>query len=104
MKLAGIPATPTLAPILLSQSVSSLTVQLTKITSTYDPIISYNLQIDNGLGDDFVNVGGFDTNSLLQTYVINQNIWRGLDYWLWYWAWNSIGWSGFSDILIAKAA
>lgn len=36
--------------------------------------------------------------------MINQNIWWGLDYWFWYRAWNSIGWSEFSDVLIAKAA
>lgn len=44
------------------------------------PIVSYELQIDDGLSGEFVSVQGFTTNSLLKTATITSGINKGRDY------------------------
>ena len=59
-------------------------------------IVSYELQMDDGLGGDFQSIIGFDSDSLLTTYTINTGIVKGRDYRFRYRAKNLIGWGSFS--------
>lgn len=43
-------------------------------------IISYNLQLDDGLGGAFINVGGYSPISMVTQYTITQNIVKGRTY------------------------
>lgn len=107
IKLAGTPATPLSAPTLIQAETDTtrITVQLSEVLNNgNDPIVTYNLQIDNGEGGAFINIAGYTTRSLLRTHTITQGISRGKDYRIRYRVGNTVGWSGFSDSLVAKAA
>lgn len=61
------------------------------------PIISYELQMDDGMNGDFYSIIGFDVNSLLTAYTITTGIVKGREHGFRYRARNSIGWGDFSD-------
>lgn len=107
IKLAGVPGTPTTAPTLIQSDTdtSRITVELAKVTNSgNDPIVTYNLQIDNGKGGEFTNIAGYSTRSLQRTHTISEGISRGKNYRIRYRVGNTVGWSDFSDNLVAKAA
>lgn len=60
-------------------------------------IISYEIQMDDGLSGDYVSIIGFDTNSLLTTYTITSGIIKGREHRFRYRARNAIGWGPFSS-------
>jgi len=60
-------------------------------------IISYELQMDDGMSGDFISIVGFDVNSLLTTYTIVNGIVKGRGHRFRYRARNIIGWGDFSD-------
>ena len=68
------------------------------------PIISYELNMDDGYGGDFSVIGGFDPYSLVTTYTITTNMTRGRTYRLRYRTRNGAGWSDYSTVLYATAA
>lgn len=107
IKLAGLPGKPSSPPILIQSETDTtqITVQMNQVTNTGgDPIFTYNLQIDDGKGGEFVSVAGETTRSLQTYYTITQGIVRGLHYRIRYRVGNSVGWSDFSDNLEALAA
>lgn len=107
IKLAGLPGDPTVAPIKDTDTTDTtqITVELTEVTDTgNDPIVSYNLQMDDGKGGDFINLSGYLTNSLQLTHTITEGIKRGVSYRFRYRVKNSAGWSGFSPISTYIAA
>ena len=67
-------------------------------------IISYELLCDDGLGGDYVSVGGLDPISLVTEYSITQGIERGRTYRLIYRTLNDAGWSDYSPALYALSA
>jgi hypothetical protein len=104
---AGVPdASATLAPTLLQQSDKFIKVQMPLIPSNKSgnsPIISYNLQMDDGLGGDFSSVAGFKINSMQTEYTLSQ-VKRGGTYRLRYRVLNRVGWSVYSPTLYALVA
>lgn len=107
IKLAGPPGKPTSAPVLVQEETDTtkITVQLGEVTDTgNDAILTYNLQIDDGNGGDFRSVAGDSIRSLQRTHTITSGISRGVSYRFRYRAGNSVGWSAFSDNLVAQAA
>ena len=68
-----------------------------------DEVISYSLEIDDGMGGDFNPVVGYSTDYLLFFYT-HEGVTRGTNYRLRYRAKNRIGWSEYSDIVYVLAA
>lgn len=98
--LAGVPRKPSSPPsTILSKTTSkSLFVQYT--TPDYDggsDILTYELQMDDGKGGDFVSLIGYEENYLKLTYIVEGNITKGKLYRFRYRTKNSVGWSLFSD-------
>ena len=60
-------------------------------------IISYELQMDDGLSGEFSSIVGYSVNSLLTAYTVTSGIVKGREYRFRYRVRNSIGWSDFSD-------
>ena len=101
IKLAGPPADPTTAPKNVSEGTDTTQIQVTLDAISdngNDPIVSYNLQMDDGSGGDFINLSGYTSNSLQLEHIITQGIRRGAGYRFRYRARNSAGWSNFSPI------
>jgi hypothetical protein len=77
--LAAVPDTPVSAPI----SDATITNE-SRIKVFYGPLIyannggsailSYELQIDNGIGGDFVSLIGADSESLETEFIFEQNV------------------------------
>lgn len=78
----------------LRRNCTSLHVKMPEVDDD-DYIVSYELQIDDGKGGDFVSVGGFDYNTKESEYEIG-NLTSGVSYRLRYRVCNSVGWSTFS--------
>jgi hypothetical protein len=94
--LAGVPNTPTLAPTLVQAetNITTITATLPLISDSdngYSPILSYQLDIDDGQGGSYSPVGGYDPYSLKTSYSITHGIMRGRTYRLRYRVANSIG-------------
>ena len=67
IKLAGSPADPTTAPknSFESTNTTKITIILDEVANNgKDSIVSYNLQMDDGCGGDFINLSEFKLNSL----------------------------------------
>lgn len=60
--------------------------------------------MDDGIGGDFVEIGGFTQNSLVTSYTVKEGIERGRTYAFRYRTLNGAGWSDYSPILYAIAA
>lgn len=72
--LANVPSTPTVTPYSNTAVTNTQEIQIliTAIAVTGDggaPITSYSLEVDNGMGGNFVPVYGVYTNSLSLTYT-----------------------------------
>ena len=66
-------------------------------------IISYELQIDNGLLGDFLSLGGLKEITMQTEYEIRDLV-LGRSYRLRYRVLNYVGWSAFSPTLFALVA
>jgi hypothetical protein len=67
-------------------------------------ILSYELQIGDESNGEFVSIVGYDSNSLLTTFLVTKSIVKGSYHQFRYRAKNTIGWgpySGESSILAA---
>jgi hypothetical protein len=62
------------------------------------PIVSYNIEIDDGFGGDFREVQGQTFNNLSLTGIVNTNIVSGVSYRLRYRARNEIGFGEYSEV------
>jgi hypothetical protein len=61
---------PVISPIqLIDKNYTSLHVEM-PLVSDDSSVISYELQIDNGLGGTFISVAGFVSNSMEREYII----------------------------------
>jgi hypothetical protein len=104
--LASIPAAPTAAPDsdLAQSSFEQLKISYSEVSDDGgSPILSYSLEIDDGLGGQFKSLYGetVDTMSLSTLY---KNVTRGLSYRARFRARNVIGWSDYSPIGFLLAA
>lgn len=107
--LAGVPEDPPSAP-----SSDTGVTDNSKIKVLYSPpltydnggseILSYELQMDNGLGGSFVSLIGYSSDSMETTYTITENIATGKMYRFRYRSRNVNGWSEFSPIAYIAAA
>ena len=61
------------------------------------PIISYELQMDDGMSGEFSSVNGIKINSLLTTYTVTTNVIKGRRHRFRYRAKNIVGWGPYSD-------
>lgn len=99
--LANVPDTPLTAPTsdIAISSYSRLKIDYATIAvNGGSPILSYSLEIDNGLGGDFIALYGIDTNTLSTTFTISSGIVRGRTYRVRYRARNVVGFSSYSPI------
>lgn len=99
---AGFPEPLTTAPVLLSKDAVMISVQL-PLASDNDSIFTYELQIDNGVGGQFVTFAGNPEYSMETRYTI-ENLVTGRTYRLRYRVLNFVGWSQFSPILFVHFA
>jgi len=67
-------------------------------------VISYSLEVDDGLGGDFTSLYGDVVNTMTLSYTYSLNIIKGSTYRARYRALNLIGWSGYSPIGYLTAA
>lgn len=108
MVLASEPDSPTTAPVndptVTSASVIKVTYGIPAPDNGNSPILSFALEMDDGLGGEFKKLVGFTSNSLLTTYTISNGIVKGREYRLRYRVRNAIGYSGYSPIAIVLAA
>jgi len=105
--LADVPAKPSAPPsTILSRTTSkSIYVQYTApSTDGGSDILSYELQMDDGKGGDFVSLIGGSENYLKLWFIVEGNLNKGTIYRFRYRALNSVGWSLFSDTGFIQAA
>lgn len=106
--LASVPVTPTDAPVKDSTVTSSSVIKVSYGTTPpfngNSPILTYSLEMDDGLGGSFSIIVGYTSNSLLTSYTISSNIVKGREYRFRYRVKNSVGWSGYSPIGFVLAA
>lgn len=75
--LADIPSNPTIAPTsdITVTSTNIIKIDYTVITSNGgSPIISYSLEVDDGMGGNFVPLFGVNTTSLSLTYTFTNGV------------------------------
>lgn len=106
--LAGIPAAPLVAPTNTSQSSTSISLSYNALTTTLEtggaPILSYNLQMDDGLGGAFTDLYGVTADTLITSYTVYGLV-KGRVYAFRYRARNIYGWnSDYSPIFRLRAA
>lgn len=68
------------------------------------PILSYELQMDDGLAGPFTSLVGFNTDSMATSYVATQGVVKGRYHLFKYRALNYIGWGPFSNAAAVLAA
>ncbi len=67
-------------------------------------IISIELQMDDGLGGDYMSVSGGIIDTLLTSMTITQGVVKGREYRFRYRCKNVNGWGAFSDVTYIRAA
>lgn len=67
-------------------------------------MLSYELQVDNGMGGEFTSLLGFESASLETSYTFEENVASGSIFRFRYRSLNVNGWSEFSPISNIKAA
>ena len=79
--LAGVPSKPTDKPVndltVTSDSRIKVTFANPPPNDNGSPILSYELQMDDGITGDFVSLVGYDSNSKLTTWTVSTNIIKG---------------------------
>ena len=68
------------------------------------PLISYELQMDDGLGGDFVSLTGFSPYSMIRHFTVSENVVKGRDHRFRYRVRNAVGWGEFSEESFVLAA
>lgn len=104
--LASVPLKPTDVPASDSTVTSSTVIRVTYSVGTVgvtapddggSPLVSYEVQMDDGLGGDFVSLSGKDLNTLVTHLTVTQGIKKGRVHRFRYRAKNAVGWGDFSD-------
>jgi hypothetical protein len=100
MILAGIPSKPTDVPVSDPTVTSDTQIKVSWANpvpaDNGSPILSYELQMDDGVTGDFVSILGFDANSLLKTKTVTVSVIKGRQHRFKYRAKNLVGWGPFS--------
>lgn len=81
--LAGVPDTPLNAPVSDSAVTSTQFIKVDVDTITNDngsPILSYSIEMDNGLGGNFIPLYGDVIDSLSTTVTVSQGVYPGRTY------------------------
>lgn len=96
----SIPKQPTDAPVsdLTFSNSNILRITYLGVNNNGSPVVSYNLEIDDGNGGEFVSLYGDLVNTMTLTYTFSNNVQKGDTYRARYRALNQVGWSGFSPI------
>jgi len=99
--LASVPAAPTDVPVSDASITSDTTIRVTYATPTPpvnggSDLLSYALQMDDGLGGDFVTLVGFSPHSMVTHYTVSAGIVKGRVHRFRYRAKNSVGWGPYS--------
>ena len=96
----SIPKQPTDAPVsdLTFSTSNILRITYLGVNNNGSPVVSYNLEIDDGNGGEFVSLYGDLVNTMTLTYTFSHNVQKGQTYRAHYRARNQVGWSGFSPI------
>jgi len=61
------------------------------------PILSYEIQMDDGLAGPFKSLNGFNSNSMLISLIVSEGVVKGRQHRFRYRAKNYIGWGPFSE-------
>lgn len=111
--LSDEPDTPTEGPLPVARLTNEQQITVTFGPQSVDknggsPLLSYDLQMDDGIGGDFSSLVGFEHDSLetifTVTQAMNQRITSGAIFRFRYRVRNVNGWSLFSPITHVKAA
>lgn len=100
------PTTPAASPTLIEQTDKTLKINMPFIATAQSgdsPIVSYNLEIDDGNGGDFKSLTGYSPTSMLRDFVVT-NVTRSSTYRLRYRVLNAVEWSNYSANLNALVA
>ncbi len=104
--LAAVPGTPAAAPVYNQAGSTATSIKVTYAAPASDggtDINSYELQMDDGSGGDFVSLIGADSNNLKLFHVQSTGIEKGTIYRFRYRAKNQVGWGPFSAIAFITA-
>lgn len=97
----AVPEKPIDRPVSDSSVTSDTTIKVTYASPAPAnggvPILSYELQMDDGLAGAFTSLTGFSTNSMATTHTVTKGVVRGRTHRLRYRALNLIGWGPFSE-------
>lgn len=78
---------------------SQLRITYTGVTNNGgSPVISYSLEVDDGLGGDFVTLYGDIVETMTLSYTYTRNVIKGEIYRARYRVRNLVGWSGYSPV------
>ena len=106
--LAGVPSKPTDLPVNDTTVTSDNKIKVTFASpppaANGSPILSYELQMDDGINGDFTSLVGYSSFSLLTQYTVDENIIKGRHHRFKYRAFNSVGWGDFSEEIAILAA
>lgn len=99
--LASVPARPTDVPVSVATVTAATAIKVTFAASSPpddggSPIVSYELQMDDGAGGSFVSVHGFSPSSLATHYTVTENVSKGRAHRFRYRAKNAVGWGPYS--------
>lgn len=100
--LGDVPSKPPSAPtkVAAASSGSKLLIEYASLVPALNgglSIESYSLEIDDGLGGEFVVETGLTTASLATSHLLATRIVQGRTYRVRYRAWNAYGWSPYSE-------
>ena len=105
---ATVPAKPSDRPVSDPSVTNDKRIKVDFATPVPDnsgsPILSYELQMDNGLAGPFMSLVGFNSNSMQTTYTVSQGVVKGRQHRFRYRARNFVGWGPFSDVSAVLAA
>jgi hypothetical protein len=98
--LASVPAAPTDVPVSDSSITNDTTIRVTYASPAPadggSALLSYELQMDDGLGGDFVTLVGYTPHTMATHYTVAEGILKGRVQRFRYRAKNSVGWGPYS--------
>ena len=98
--LASVPFAPTDVPVSDTSITNDTTIRVTYASPAPNDggsaILSYELQIDDGLGGDFTTLVGYSPYTMATHFTIDQGILKGRVHRFRYRAKNSVGWGAYS--------
>lgn len=99
--LASVPAAPTDIPVSDASITNDTTIRVTYASPPPadggSALLSYELQMDDGLGGDFVTLVGYTPNTMVTHYTVPEGILKGRVHRFRYRAKNSVGWGPYSE-------